>query len=64
VTYKGVVVYALRSSAYGTSVERHFAVLASQIDIAEVACLTIEKGDAVVLDGAVTPYMDVHVAEA
>ena len=64
VTNERVVVDMLRPTANGTAVEGHFGVLTTQIDIAEVASLTIEEGDAVVLDGAVASLMDINIAEA
>ena len=58
-----VVVDVLRCAADGASVECDFGILAAQMYVAQVACLSVEEGDAVVLDCAVASFVDIDIAE-
>ena len=64
VTNQCVVVNALRPTSDGTTIQRHLRVLALQIDVAEVAGLSVEERDAVVLHRAVAAFPDIDIREA
>ena len=61
---EGIVVNTLLATADGTSVEGDLGVLACEVNVAEVACLSVEEGNAVVLDGAVMPCTQIDVGES